>query len=72
MSLLDEHNGLVNQMQGLSYRFNDQVIAALSTVQFQDIVRQQLEQVINGLERLAKSDNAVVALFDDSSARESL
>lgn len=72
MSLPEEYNGLLNQMQGLSYRFNDQVIGALSTVPFQDIMRQQHEQVIDGLERLAKSDNAVVALFDDSSARESL
>lgn len=64
MSLIDQHHGLVQEMQGLSTRFNDQVVEALSAVQFQDIVRQQLEQVINGLERLAASDRAVVDLLD--------
>ncbi|MCH8550386.1 MAG: methyl-accepting chemotaxis protein [Natronospirillum sp.] len=64
MNLIDQHHGLVSEMRGLSARFNDQVIEALSAVQFQDIVRQQVEHVIDGLERLAHSDNAVVSLLD--------
>lgn len=64
-TLLDQHNGLVDEMRGLSDRFNAVVMEALGSVQFQDILRQQLEQVINGLERLAGSDQAVVELLDD-------
>lgn len=65
MSLIDQHHELVGEMKGLSLRFNEQVVDALSEVQFQDIVRQQLEQVIDGLERLARSDRAVVDLLDN-------
>lgn len=64
MELLDQHNGLVNEMQGLSERFNGAVVDALSSVQFQDIMRQQLEQVIEGLERLAGTDRAILALLE--------
>ncbi len=63
--LLGQHNQLVGEMRGLSDRFNDKVVEALSSVQFQDIVRQQLEQVITGLEKLAKSDRAVVRVLDE-------
>lgn len=72
MSLIEQHHGLVTEMKGLSSRFNDQVIEALSAVQFQDIVRQQLEHVIDGLERLAHSDNAVVSLLDHPQGEASI
>lgn len=65
MELLNQHNGLVSEMQGLSERFNVAVIDALSSVQFQDIMRQQLEQVIHGLERLAATDRGVLALLEN-------
>ena len=64
MELLDQHNGLVSEMQGLSERFNVAVIDALSSVQFQDIMRQQLEQVIHGMERLSATDRAVLSLLE--------
>lgn len=66
--LVKRHGNLVDEMNGVSHRFKSMVIDSFSSIQFQDIVRQQIEQVVNGLEELSDSDNALQKLFEDPNA----
>ncbi|WP_404416184.1 methyl-accepting chemotaxis protein [Marinospirillum sp.] len=62
--LLEQHTQLVSEMHSTSERFSEQVIHALSTIQFQDITRQQIDQVVKGLEVLNTNDQVLVRLLD--------
>ncbi|MDR9468742.1 MAG: methyl-accepting chemotaxis protein [Marinospirillum sp.] len=62
--LLDQHTQLVAEMHATSKRFSEQVIQALSAIQFQDITRQQVDQVVQGLEILNTNDQALAKLLD--------
>ncbi|SFC00584.1 methyl-accepting chemotaxis protein [Marinospirillum celere] len=65
LQLIDQHGQLVGEMFNVSERFKDLVIKALSAIQFQDVSRQQIEQVIHGLECLLKSDMAMLDLLEN-------
>lgn len=64
--LLEQHTQLISEMHATSGRFSDQVIRALSSIQFQDITRQQIDQVVHGLEILSINDQALVRLLEKS------
>lgn len=67
LQLINQHGELVEEMLNVSERFKDLVIKALSSIQFQDVSRQQIEQVIHGLECLSKSDLALLDLLEKPS-----
>ncbi|MDR9467504.1 methyl-accepting chemotaxis protein [Marinospirillum sp.] len=65
LQLITQHGELVGEMFSVSERFKDLVIKALSSIQFQDVSRQQIEQVIHGLEQLSLSDLALLDLLEN-------
>jgi methyl-accepting chemotaxis protein len=66
----DYQRRLVNELDEIGEGISNSMINAIGEVQFQDVVRQQLAGVIEGLERLSAVNNQLVAQMRNPDMRD--